>query len=303
MNIMKKKAVVFSNLKNFSIVSTFFALWISTYFNVSSEDLLGYFLILSIGLLHGSNDLKIIVQTSNKLKGFGFFKLLSGYIFIVTLVGISFYFIPAFALLIFILISAYHFGEQHWNTLFWKKNIFVNIFFVSYGLMILFGIFMFNDQLTSEIIFNLTNIKLSQIHFKWVLYLTMLSTFINSVLLYNKKFFDCNIPVELFLLLVFAVVFYKSTLIWSFAIYFILWHSLPSILDQTKQLYGCISKENVLRYVKSSFLYWFVSVFGLSLLFYLLKDDFIFFNSVFFSLLAAITFPHVMVMRIFYNTK
>ena len=303
MNIMKKRTIVFSNLKNFSIVSTFFALWISTYFNVSSENLLGYFLILSIGLLHGSNDLKIIVQTSNKLKGFGFFKLLSGYIFIVTLVGISFYFIPAFALLIFILISAYHFGEQHWNTLFWKKNIFVNIFFVSYGLMILFGIFMFNDQLTSEIIFNLTNIKLSQIHFKWVLYLTMLSTFINSVLLYNKKFFDCNIPVELFLLLVFAVVFYKSTLIWSFAIYFILWHSLPSILDQTKQLYGCISKENILRYVKSSFLYWFVSVFGLSLLFYLLKDDFIFFNSVFFSLLAAITFPHVMVMRIFYNTK
>lgn len=303
MNIMKKRTIVFSNLKNFSIVSTFFALWISTYFNVSSEDLLGYFLILSIGLLHGSNDLKIIVQTSNKLKGFGFFKLLSGYIFIVTLVGISFYFIPAFALLIFILISAYHFGEQHWNTLFWKKNIFVNIFFVSYGLMILFGIFMFNDQLTSEIIFNLTNIKLSQIHFKWVLYLTMLSTFINSVLLYNKKFFDCNIPVELFLLLVFAVVFYKSTLIWSFAIYFILWHSLPSILDQTKQLYGCISKENVLRYVKSSFLYWFVSVSGLSALFYLLKDDFIFFNSVFFSLLAAITFPHVMVMRIFYNTK
>jgi Brp/Blh family beta-carotene 15,15'-monooxygenase len=300
---MKKRTIVFSNLKNFSIVSTFFALWISTYFNVSSENLLGYFLILSIGLLHGSNDLKIIVQTSNKLKGFGFFKLLSGYIFIVTLVGISFYFIPAFALLIFILISAYHFGEQHWNTLFWKKNIFVNIFFVSYGLMILFGIFMFNDQLTSEIIFNLTNIKLSQIHFKWVLYLTILSTFINSVLLYNKKFFDCNIPVELFLLLVFAVVFYKSTLIWSFAIYFILWHSLPSILDQTKQLYGCISKENILRYVKSSFLYWFVSVFGLSLLFYLLKDDFIFFNSVFFSLLAAITFPHVMVMRIFYNTK
>ena len=91
---------------------------------------------------------------------------------------------------------------------------------------------------------------------------------VNSVLLYNKKFFDCNVPVELFLLLVFAVVFYKSTLIWSFAIYFILWHSLPSILDQTKQLYGCISKENVLRYIKSSFLYWFVSVFGLSVMFY-----------------------------------
>lgn len=303
MNIMKKKAVVFSNLKNFSIVSTFFALWISTYFNVSSEDLLGYFLILSIGLLHGSNDLKIIIQTSNKLKGFGFFKLLSCYIFIVALVGVSFYFIPALALFIFILISAYHFGEQHWNTLFFKKNIFVNIFFVSYGLMILFGIFMFNDLLTSEIIFNLTNIKLSYIHFKWVLYLTMLTTFVNSVLLYNKKYFDCNIPVELFLLLVFAVVFYKSTLIWSFAIYFILWHSLPSILDQTKQLYGCISKENVLKYIKSSFLYWFVSVFGLSALFYLLRDDFIFFNSVFFSLLAAITFPHVLVMRIFYNAK
>lgn len=300
---MKKKAIVFSNLKNFSIVSTFFALWISTYFNVSSEDLLGYFLILSIGLLHGSNDLKIIVQTSNKFKGFGFFKLLSGYICIVTLVGISFYFIPALALLIFILISAYHFGEQHWNILFFKKNFFVNIFFVSYGLMILFGIFMFNDQLTSEIIFNLTNIKLSYIHFKWVLYLSVLSTFVNSILLYNKKYFDCNIPVELFLLMVFAVVFYKSTLIWSFAIYFILWHSLPSILDQTKQLYGCISKENVLKYVKSSFLYWFVSVFGLSALFYLLKDDFIFFNSVFFSLLAAITFPHVLVMRLFYNTK
>ena len=110
-----------------------------------------------------------------------------------------------------------------------------------------FGIFMFNDQLTTEIIFNLTNIKLSYIHFKWVLCLSILSTFVNSIFLYDKKYFDCNIPVELFLLMVFAVVFYKSTLIWSFAIYFILWHSLPSILDQTKQLYGCISKEMFLN--------------------------------------------------------
>ena len=92
MNNMKNKAIIFSNLKNFSIVSTFFALWISTYFNVTSEDFLGYFLILSIGILHGSNDLKIIIKTSIKYRGLSFFKLLMGYIFIVVLVGVSFYF-------------------------------------------------------------------------------------------------------------------------------------------------------------------------------------------------------------------
>lgn len=302
MNNMKNKAIIFSNLKNFSIVSTFFALWISTYFNVTSEDFLGYFLILSIGILHGSNDLKIIIKTSIKYRGLSFFKLLMGYIFIVVLVGVSFYFIPALALLVFILISAYHFGEQHWNAMFFKKNNIVNIFFVSYGLMILFGLFWFNDALTTQIIKNLTHISVFYEHFRLVALLSASMTLILSVILYNKGFFKCNIPVELFLLFVFAVVFYKSTLIWSFAIYFILWHSLPSILDQTTKLYGNISKKNIVSYVKNSFLYWLFSVLGLVILFYFLQDDYILFNSVFFSLLAAITFPHVLVMRLFYNT-
>jgi hypothetical protein len=49
------------------------------------------------------------------------------------------------------------------------------------------------------------------------------------------------------------------------------------------------------HYFKAAFLYWFVSLTGIALLYFLFRKEALF-MALFFSFLAAITFPHVLVI-------
>lgn len=101
---------------------------------------------------------------------------------------------------------------------------------------------------------------------------------------------------EIFYLGVLAIVFANSSLVWGFAIYFIFWHSLPSLKDQLHFLYGQATKNEFFMYLRTSSLYWFISIVGLFGLYLLLRDSVDFFITVILYVLAAITFPHVLVM-------
>ena len=106
---------------------------------------------------------------------------------------------------------------------------------------------------------------------------------------------------ELFLILLFALLFKMAALLWAFAIYFIVWHSVPSLIDQIRMLYGEANKINVIKYVKSSFMYWLISLIGLVLLYFATTYFKISFITIFFAFLAAITVPHVIVMYFLNN--
>jgi Brp/Blh family beta-carotene 15,15'-monooxygenase len=105
-----------------------------------------------------------------------------------------------------------------------------------------------------------------------------------------------SIFIELFYLLVFAILFKVSSLIWGFALYFIFWHSIPSILDQMLFLYGHTSGNAFKRYFKSAAVYWFVSLVGITVIYFIFRDLKLF-DALFFSFLASITFPHVLVIE------
>jgi uncharacterized membrane protein SpoIIM required for sporulation len=72
--------------------------------------------------------------------------------------------------------------------------------------------------------------------------------------------------------------------------------------DQIVVLHKEFNKQNVLLYLKNSFLYWLISITSLFGLYYFLDNDKLFI-SMFFSFLAAITFPHVIVMFNLFNKK
>jgi Brp/Blh family beta-carotene 15,15'-monooxygenase len=107
---------------------------------------------------------------------------------------------------------------------------------------------------------------------------------------------------ELLFLFVFAIIFKTSSLIWGFTIYFIFWHSIPSMKDQINFLYGSVSFENFKKYFNSAFFYWIISLIGILLLYIIFKNEY-FFDALFFSFLAAITFPHVWVIVTMFKTK
>ncbi|MBT8376680.1 MAG: Brp/Blh family beta-carotene 15,15'-dioxygenase [Bacteroidia bacterium] len=281
-------------IENFNIVTTFLALWLAVTLGSTLENYLAYFLILSIGILHGSNDIRII----NKVQNNGNRSLkqsLLGYILIVLLGTALFYFIPALGLVVFILISGYHFGEQHFSALESDYQMAKFGLYFFYGCFVIFLLLFTNALEAQDIIYNIAQFNVD----KPLLMIPLLIAgigFGSAMAFFAYKGLLPKWYKELFFLFVFFIVFSTAGLLWSFAIYFILWHSLPSLLHQIAFLNGKITKDTIFNYVKTSFIYWFISVVGLFLFFIYLVEDQDLFLAIFFSFLAAITFPHVLVM-------
>jgi Brp/Blh family beta-carotene 15,15'-monooxygenase len=101
---------------------------------------------------------------------------------------------------------------------------------------------------------------------------------------------------ELFYLVLFFLVFSTSSLILSFAIYFIFWHSIPSIIHQIEFISGSLNKKNTFSYVKKALIYWIISIVGLLVLYQLLPETKLL-ATVVFVILFAVTAPHTWVMH------
>ncbi len=278
------------------LVSTFFLLWLSVYLDYRMEVIGAYILILSLGILHGANDITLLERLSDTNKGNKQVRIVLAYIISVLLVASIFYIIPAFALLIFVLLSAYHFGEEHWDYRLKNSNLINRLFYLCYGLLILSMLFYLHRTEVENVIQAISGYTLPNSLF-WVtmiisgvlLLISGLSTNAQSKkIIFNFK--------ELFYLVIFYIVFRSTSLLWAFAIYFVIWHAIPSLANQLFYLHGDISAKSLLNYIKSSIWYWLISIFGIGLLYWLFKEQDYSFIALLFPFIAALTFPHVVVM-------
>jgi Brp/Blh family beta-carotene 15,15'-monooxygenase len=289
---------------NIAIVASFFGLWMDSYFSTKLQIISGFFLIFTFGILHGANDLLLIDKVNVKKTSNSKFKIL-GYYVIVVLIGLLlFYSIPQLALLLFIIVSAYHFGEQQWQNLqlhFPKWLVILFQFF--YGFSILLLLFVFHTHEVKNIILSIADINIPLSYFLLLLQVSG-SIFIGlcSYFYWKIAIVRSKLLMEFFYLIVFAIIFKSSSLIWGFSIYFVLWHSIPSIIDQIKFLNGSFSIKYFIGYCRSAGIYWFVSILGIVLIYFTLKEDQLF-NALFFSFLAAITFPHTVVINRMFQGK
>ena len=112
-----------------------------------------------------------------------------------------------------------------------------------------------------------------------------------------------NLFLEIVLLFFLGIIFNTSTLLFGFGFYFVIWHSLPSLSSQIKFLYQDETYNPYIKYLKQAFFYWILAIAGL-FGFYVLqvvpKEQYL---SIFFSFLAGITFPHVIVMGLMFNSN
>jgi Brp/Blh family beta-carotene 15,15'-monooxygenase len=293
------------NFKKTAIFATLLSLWLSNYFSNPSQQILALCLIFSVGILHGSNDLSIILKMNGSWGFKNAFVLIGSYILTVFIAALMFYKFPELALVLFIIFSGYHFGEQHWSDRMLGSTFIEKSIYLFYGLTILFLLFTLNSIQTTEIITNLTSQKIPE---TWYEYGLIGSGIIFSALLFfllaNRKLTVNDLFFELFLLLVFAIVFNFATLLWAFAIYFIFWHSIPSILEQLTYLYGDKSFRSFRLYLKSSSIIWLISVTAIFVLFYLVRNNADLFLALFFAFLGAITFAHsFIIMKMFTSVK
>jgi Brp/Blh family beta-carotene 15,15'-monooxygenase len=282
-------------MNKLSIITSFAGLWLTSYLSDTNQLIFGFFLIFTFGILHGANDLVLINQFESKKKT-TFIKIIVSYVVIVISSVILFTVLPVLALIMFLLVSGYHFGEQHWAPLIETKSNFRKLFELIYGLFIIIVLLYINAEEVSKIIFEITNFNLPYSYFSIATIAISILLFIAAYVMTLKvRDFKNNILEQLFYLVVLIVIFKSSSLIWGFTIYFIFWHSIPSLNDQIIFLYGKFNLNHFKEYVKTAFWYWIISIIGITVLYFLAKD-LIIFDALFFSFLASITFPHAIVI-------
>ena len=132
----------------FNTFLSILALIISILSSEYIQNIIGVISILSIGIVHGANDLKIISTITNNDNRLNKLKYFSFYLLTVLIGCLLFFFLPSLALLVFVLVSCFHFGEQHWESKIKpKKHNSFFYFFYSCNLRYNFrNIFMFNNK-------------------------------------------------------------------------------------------------------------------------------------------------------------
>lgn len=265
------------------------------------ENILGFILILSIGVIHGANDLLIINKYSKKETKRSEALYFFYYLTIVLLGFVFFYVFPSIALLTFVIVSIYHFGEQHWEVNLSKSDS-VNLnkvfLFIFHGIIFFIIIFMNNLKIVNEVLssFNINPLE----NYYLLLALIVFSVLYFLFLLYLKNLRKYLFNEAIFFSLLFLLTI-NTTLIFGFAIYFIFFHSLLSIKDQIKFIYDDDNPKNIKKYIITSMPY-FILALTFLLIFYLVVDlEKINLLPIIFTFLAAITFPHVLVIEKMYR--
>ena len=277
----------------FQLLATFFIVLLGSFFSGPTEWIIALILISSVGLLHGANDLQII----SKLKGAqGISKksALLSYLLVILGVLVVFSFNRALALSFFVLISAFHFGQQHLSKVIYGTIMVRYVLYTLYGGSV-FGLLFYTHPIESATaIAEISSVFFSKADFLLFSASTSASWFVVFVSTNYSKI--RLLLVEVLLLIVLSALFYQVNLALAFALYFAFWHAIPSLSDQFTLLFGTTSFRSVITYMRQSAVFWVLSVIGLAAVFSLVYFE----NKTPLPLLvyflAAITFPHVIVM-------
>jgi len=286
----------------FGALISIFSISVCLYFSGFIENIIGLLLILSVGIIHGANDLLIIKNVSGKTSKKSYIKSFFLYIFVVFLGILLFYTFPKLAIYLFVLISIFHFGEQYWESKGISKlrNWFLSVFipYILHGILVFNLIFLNNLTDVNFILEKFTINELSEN----ILYNGMLLTsFFYLISILSNSSIRIHFFNEILFFGLFYIITMNSTLLFSFAFYFAFFHSILSMNDQIKFVYGNVTYNNIKKYILFAFPYFILALIFLYILyknFNIYSDQFL---PIFFSFLAAITFPHVFVIEKMYN--
>ncbi|BAO54172.1 Brp/Blh family beta-carotene 15,15'-dioxygenase [Nonlabens marinus] len=287
------------NLYNGILILSLFALWLALRITDGVEYTISIMLILSIGIGHGANDLKIYFK-KEKLSWRKIISFIAVYALMVASIFCGFFLLPDLMLCLFLLASGYHFGQEHFEKYTLDRSILTYLFEMSYGLSIILCLLYINSAESLAVINDLIETEITA---DWLMISLIGSTVIClfTGIKTIRSIAGSNILRELLYLLVLFVLFDSSSLIWGFGIYFVLWHSVPSMYQQIEHLHGAVSLKTLWKYIKNSLLYWLLALGFLAALYYVLIDNETLFLTILVSFLGAITFPHLLVMHRLYK--
>ena len=275
---------------------------VSSLLSANYQDIIGFMLVLSVGLIHGANDLLIIKKNSKFTSNYSQFKPFFTYIGVVFLGFTFFYFFPSYALAAFIIVSIYHFGEQHLEAIPITRSLKNNyrvISIVSHGIILFTIIFMNNINTVNNVFLSF---KINFLSYNTLNIILITASIVYISTLFVNKHLTSFIFSEILFFVLFYFLSLSSTLILCFSVYFIFFHSILSIKDQVKYIYGSNDSNSLKKYLLNSMPYFILAIIFLILFYNYTEIDNSDLLPIIFTFLAAITFPHVIIIEKMYRS-
>ena len=272
------------------------------FLNYNVSTLFCLFLILSIGISHGSLD---NIKGKKLLEIYSFSNIFVFYLLYLTtgLIIISLWFLfPTFTLIIFLVIACYHFGKEDTNFLINYDLKFNSVLFFLKGSLIVFAPLVFHFEETINL-FKILLIEnenfystIGYLEEKKIFYLSAFISVIVSFFYTLNKFKIVNALIFFDILSV-IILNYLLTPLLAFTIYFCFLHSLRHSISLSLELdaenLGNGFKTFIKKAVPLTLMTVIIYVFGIYLLstFYTFDESII--KAIFIGL-ASLTFPHIL---------
>ena len=295
------KKINFNHSFIFFIFCNIFSLLIFK-MNINISPLICLFLILLIGVSHGSLDHikgKKLFEIL-KIKNISSFYLI--YILITFFIIILWIFLPTFSLIIFLIVASFHFGKEDTEFLFFERSYQIQLMYLLKGsLVILAPIYFHFDETIS--IFKLLLVEnetfytiLSFVEEKNILLLSIIISSISSIYLFTKQFEIKKFTIFLDYFSIILLNYFLSPLV-AFTMYFCFLHSIRHSITLVFEIDKNNLKNGVLTFIKKAMPLTFLTAVLCIVGLYFLNKNYGFDNSILkliFIGLASLTFPHIL---------
>lgn len=273
-------------------------------FSLEVQVIFSAVLICLFGIPHGAID-HIIYREERTTSAVVFYSFYFG----LMLLYFAFWmYLPILSMLIFLVLSAFHFGQSQFSHLAilnkWKRVL----VYQTWGLSILSGLVIFNyDQIVALAANNPDIVALlPAFHYQTTLSVLILSSVVTLAILIRLKF-DKQISGRLFFkeVLLFGLIhlcFYTLPLLVGFTIYFSTLHSMQVLLEEFDYLKKRMMKLSMADFILLVTPYTLISIVGLVVLLVLSYFQIIAISGTLlvFIVISILTLPHSIVMDNFY---
>lgn len=261
--------------------------------------------LLFLGIPHGAID-NVLYLRDRKISNF---KFIGTYLVIIAANVVLWFVAPVMAYVLFLILSAYHFGQSQFSHYFKSQPPLLKVLFSVWGLAILSALVFFNIEEVYQIMadsseFSRFGIVHGEIFMMYFFFGSFFSTI--AILIYlsiTKAISIETLMMELLVLSLILICFFLMPLLIGFTLYFVILHSFKVLREEFNFLMNEKKVKSIKSFTAMITPFTLLSIFGIAFLFGMIYLD-IFNISYGYCLLiviSSITLPHVFVMDNFYK--
>ena len=296
------KKINFNHSFVFFLICNIFSLTAFKLNILSISPIICLFLILSIGISHGSLD---NLKGKKLFQIFGisnFFIFYLSYVLIALSIIILWIIMPYISLMIFLVVASYHFGKEDTQFLIIENSYYNQLLFFLKGSLIVFAPLYFHFDETISI-FKLLLIDdeafynfLNFVENNNILLYGIIFSYLSNILLFSKQFELKKFTIFLDYFSIIIINYYFSPLA-AFTIYFCFLHSIRHIISLMSELDSNDLRNGFKIFTKKALPLTILTAIFCLIGLYLLNNTYNFDSSIIkiiFIGLASLTFPHIL---------